>query len=423
LKQRLSTAWELMSLPGDPDLADRLAVQAVKAGLPARPRLVFPLRVNRWGRLAPLAATALLLVAVVDFGQLQGSGATPLDEHVAAEGQRLATFARAMQARSEREELPRSAKQASAIERLGARMESGALSRSETLQQLRALGDAIDEERRSAQTQAGAAGNSQGGARAGLPSDLDPDGLRRRMAEGKLDGGDRRALARSASDLDRAGIPRRELEDALQRQEAGEDAPLEEILQKLAQVRRALAEDKELREAREQVLRSRDNLGDPQARSDTGKGSSSDLAWDDDERESGSTPGGHESASNERLRGEFARQAGRSGSQGDSSNATENPQVPYEPEAPPASAPVLSAQGQLREGEMRSSEGRTLPRSNRGRVADLPLRPEYAAQIEQALAGERYPAHYKEFMRRYFLSLSQSEGPAPAQPPEERGTQ
>jgi len=49
LKQRLSTAWEYMTVHGDAELTERLATQAVKANLPDRPGLVFPLRVNRWG--------------------------------------------------------------------------------------------------------------------------------------------------------------------------------------------------------------------------------------------------------------------------------------------------------------------------------------------------------------------------------------
>ena len=37
LKQRLSTAWEFMTVRGEDALAERLAAQAVKAGLPAIP--------------------------------------------------------------------------------------------------------------------------------------------------------------------------------------------------------------------------------------------------------------------------------------------------------------------------------------------------------------------------------------------------
>ena len=59
LKQRLSTAWEYMGASGDGALTDRLALQAVGAGLPDDPWSVFPLRVNRWGWLVPLAAMAL----------------------------------------------------------------------------------------------------------------------------------------------------------------------------------------------------------------------------------------------------------------------------------------------------------------------------------------------------------------------------
>src|SRR5688572_771395 len=86
LKQRLSTAWEFVSRNDDKALADRLAAQAVKAGLPARPALVFPLRVNRWGRLAPLAAITLILASIIDLPQPQAPARRALDPLVMDEG-------------------------------------------------------------------------------------------------------------------------------------------------------------------------------------------------------------------------------------------------------------------------------------------------------------------------------------------------
>jgi len=147
LKQRFSTAWELVIVHGDNELTDRLVVQAVKAGLPAHPWMVFPLRVNRWGRLAPLAATALLLVSVIDLHRAQTPVSRSVDKPVVREGQRLGAFARAMQARAEHDKLPRSARQAAQLERLGARMQSGTLSRSQALGQLRRMAESLEEER------------------------------------------------------------------------------------------------------------------------------------------------------------------------------------------------------------------------------------------------------------------------------------
>mgnify|MGYP003342455720 CR=1 FL=1 len=43
LKQRLSTAWEVMTVRDDSELAERLSAQAVRAGLPAYPGRLFPL--------------------------------------------------------------------------------------------------------------------------------------------------------------------------------------------------------------------------------------------------------------------------------------------------------------------------------------------------------------------------------------------
>src|SRR5688572_16287803 len=224
LKQRLSTAWEFLTAHQDEELTERLAVQAVNAGLPADPWAVFPLRVNRWGWLAPLAATALLLAAVIEVDRTaQAPAPRAPDERVVSEGERLGAFGRAMQERAAREQLPRSATQAAELERLGARMESGALSRGQAVGELRRRAVALDEERRQALTDAGGADGGQRGADQRAPradqgspagdrgsprekgpaagSGLNPEAMLDRMRRGGLDSADLRALARYQKDL------------------------------------------------------------------------------------------------------------------------------------------------------------------------------------------------------------------------------
>ena len=249
LKQRLSTAWEFMTVHDDVKLADRLAVQAVEAGLPARAGQVFPLHVNCWGRLAPLAATALLLVSVVDLSRMQAPVAQKVDEQVVSEGQRLGAFGRSMQARAQRDKLPRSARQAAQLERLGARMESGALTRSEALGQLRGTGESLDQERRQALAEANRTDigplRPESGERSSITPDLDPGAM-----------------------LERSDTPRRDLEDALRRHRSGDNEGLGEMLEQLAQMDRARKEGEELQSAREQVRRAQENLGESLAGTD-----------------------------------------------------------------------------------------------------------------------------------------------------------
>jgi len=45
---------------------------------------------------------------------------------------------------------------------------------------------------------------------------------------------------------------------------------------------------------------------------------------------------------------------------------------------------------------------------------------DFAPQVEEVLSKEQYPAHYKEFVRRYFLKLSQGRVPQ-QQPTDNRG--
>ena len=409
LKQRLSTAWEYVTIHGDNALADRLAVHAVKAGLPARPWRVFPLRVNRWGLLSPLAATALLLVSVVDVSRVPGPLPRNVDEQVVAEGQRLGAFGRAMQARAERDKLPRSTRQAAKIERLGARMESGALSRSQALEQLRQRGESLDQERMQAQASQTGAGLQRAESAEGSPiaPHLNAGAMLERMQRGALDSDDTRALAQRLSDIERSGIARQELENALGRHRAGVDDALREILEKLAQIERALKEDRELRNAREQVRRARENLADSRAGASAGRGRTAILDWDDDEGEDRGDKGEANAGAVRRLDSATAGKSSSGASLGDSSIAADRQHSPLRPDSRP-SGPVLAPQGQMRDGEVfTSQEGWILPRPGRPRVENVEMSSEFASQVEEVLSREQYPAHYKEFIRRYFLTLSQ----------------
>jgi hypothetical protein len=419
LKQRLSTAWELMSLRGDDELTDRLAVQAVRAGIPARPGTVFPLRVNRWGWLAPLAATALLLVSVVDLSGVQPPVPHTVDEQVVGEGQRLGAFGREMQARARRDKLPRSTRQAARVEKLGAHMESGALTRDQALGQLARMGESLDQERMQALAEANPGDRGlqrgQNARRPSIAADLNPGAMLERMQRGGLDSADTRALAQRLDDIARAGIPRKDLQNALERHEAGADEALKEILEKLAQLERALKEDRELQNALEQVRRAQDNLGSPRASPDTRSSSVVPLDWDDEEREQRDAQGAADARAESRQNSPSMGRASRSASQADSSLATERADAPQRAQVDPGGR-VLRPEGQLGAGEDFTTQGRMLPRSNRPSVEHVQIGSEFAAQAEEVLSSEHYPEHYKEFVRRYFLNLSQGARVSPGEP-------
>jgi hypothetical protein len=419
LKQRLSTAWEFMTTRGEDALAERLAAQAVKAGLPAIPGTVFPLRVNRWGRLAPLAATALLLASVVDPLPIAPSQLRELDEQVAGEGRRLGAYGRAMQERAERDELPRSARQAARIERLGARMGSGALSRSEALGQLGQLAKSLDAERMQAlaESNIGAAPPRPGSAeRAPAASGLNPGAMLDRLQRGALDSADTRALAERLDDLERSGIPRRQVDDALGRHRAGADAALKEILEQLARIDRAGKEGRELQSAREQVSRAQANLGNGPAGTKGGAGALPDLDWGDDERGERGAKGAGKPGVDARPQSEALGEAAHGGTRGDSSVAIDREPPPFLPDTG-RSGPILEPEGRAGEGEEYASQGRILPRPNRPRGENVEMRREFVPQVEEALSSERYPDRHKEFIRRYFLNLSRGERPSQEQSP------
>jgi len=424
LKQRLSTAWEFMAVHGDGELAERLAVQAVRAGLPDRPESVFPLQINRWGRLAPFAAATLLLASLIDLNSTREPVPHEVDEQVASEGQRLGAFGRAMQERAKRDKLPRSARQAGEIERLGARMESGALSRDHALNELRKADESLDRERTQALAEAGqgGAGSKGAGRKVGSPntSGLNPEAMLDRMRRGALDSADSRALSQRLDDLERSGVPRPELKSALARHQAGSDDALKEILEKLALTERALKEDRELRGAREQVRRARENLGESPARADRARDPAAGIDWDEDEDRDRGARGDAKAGADGRLESRPGRDAQRADSPGDASVAAERQHSPFSPDSG-KSGPLLKPQGQMREGPVYSSQGKILPRADRPVVENVEMKSEFASQVESVLSREEYPAHYKEFIRRYFLSLSRG-APAQRESPGARGT-
>jgi hypothetical protein len=418
LKQRLSTAWEIMTVRGDSELAERLSVQAVKAGLPTHPGRLFPLRVNRWGRLAPLAAIALLLASAVDLGWMQAPAPREVDEQVVREGQRLGAFGRAMQERARRDRLPRSARQAQQLERLGAHMESGALARGEALGQLRGMRDALDEERMQALAEANQTDiGPLRGEGSPLASDPDTRAALESIQRWTPDSADTRALAKQLADLERSGVPQRDLEDALRRKLTEDIEGLREMLEKLAQVDRARREDRELQSAREQVRLALENLGEPGSGTDGGRSPGVDLDFDEEDDRGGKSAA--DAAADGRRRTEMARGATGADSPGDSSGAPKRQHAPAGPDSRDT-GPVLKPEGQAREGEVFVTEARIHPRTARPSVENVAMSSEYASQVEDVLSREEYPAHYKEFVRRYFLTLSRGRVPQ-QQPTDTRG--
>jgi hypothetical protein len=411
LKQRLSTAWEFMTRHGDRELAGRLAAQAVKARLPVSSALVFPLRVNRWGRLAPVAAAALLLAGVLDLDWRRPQAPPEVDERVVSEGQRLGAFARAMQDRARREQLPRSDRQARSLERLGARMESGALARAQALEQLRQLGLSLDEDSLQVLADVNEAAPPMGGERSGRwpeASGLNPGAMPDPSTKGALHAGDPHARNDGRDGRGRSGMPRRDGGDAAKRLAAGTDEA--GMTPEEPEPRyRARKEHEELGRARDVVRRAREKLresttgvddgGTRAAERDAASGEESGGDDPEDGRRGGGTAGN----------GSFSALHGGSGA------AEERQKPPFFPDSRP-SGPVLKPRGQVGAGEPFVFQGRVLPNDVRPGVESVEVNRQFAREVEEVLSREHYPAHYKELVRRYFLSLSQGGLPSHQQP-------
>jgi hypothetical protein len=167
--------------------------------------------------------------------------------------------------------------------------------------------------------------------------------------------------------------------------------------------------------AREQVLRAQERLGDS-ASSARGQSTVPEIDWDGDERADRDARRGEDDPAGARRSSQPGRADPRSASRGDGIE-TDRAQSPYRPEPGPR-GPVLQPKGEMREGESHSSHARLPARAGTSSVENVEMAREFAPQVEEVLSREEYPAHYKEFIRRYFLSLSRGArgSPDPAAP-------
>jgi hypothetical protein len=408
LKQRLSTAWEFAQRGADAALSERLAAQAVRARLPARARsmLVFPLRLNAYGMLVPVAAIALLLVSALDLQRFHAPAAAAVDESVLSEGVRLREYGQRMEGRARREALPRSTAASQQLQQLGSRMESAALSRGEALSRLRDLDQGLDAARRAAlgegeQTPIGPLQIDELDGARGPGGAPDARAMLQRLLDGQLDGGEARALGSDPDTLARAGVSREALEQALGSFSQGEQEDLRDILERLSRAEQAREDARTLGDAREQVARARQSLGDPSGAEERAGGPPQAGA----EGDGGAAREGSDLADAD-IDGIADAAGGSRGSAGGSRPAQQAVRrAPRELDT----GPVLQARGRPGEGGVLVSQARVLPRAGQAGIDNVELDARFATQVEAVLSKEHYPAHHKEFIRRYFLSLSEGQ--------------
>ncbi|MGI9334098.1 MAG: hypothetical protein ACR2RL_13200, partial [Gammaproteobacteria bacterium] len=158
----------------------------------------------------------------------------------------------------------------------------------------------------------------------------------------------------------------------------------------------------ELRRAREEVTRARDSLGDREV----SVSSADERGQGDMESEAQGADGFGDFRANEAGDGEWDGLPSNAGS-GQSLRGQNEGGAPAQTPATQRASVVLKPQSQLREGAVFTSQARVAPRVDKpsGKVVELDTR--YSAQVEHVLSKEDYPLHRKEYVRRYFLNLSQ----------------
>ncbi len=401
LRQRLSSAFEFVSADKDSPLAKTLAHQAVRARLPARPELTFPLRLNAFGRVVPLAVLLLAIASMLEFDTVSDPRSPAADSLVVHEGVRLRDYARRMQQRARADGLPRSAAAASKLERLGSRMESGTLDRDRVLERLEGLSRAIDEERRRAlmEAQQTQIGPLQSKALDATPQ-MRPQ-LQRLLSGRQLSAEEIARLADEAGQRLQRSASDEELMRAWRELDDGDAEAMQRLLERLDRAERARGDASTLDRARSQIERSRENLGDRSVPSEQRTQSHGDghALMDEESAFADGDDLGEDGLSD--------REDGRSpGSRAGSESDRPRRPAPVPPGEPDARV-VLRPQSRFHEGKVFSSTARVLPREGDIRAEREALAVDIQNQLESVLARDDYPLHYKEFVRRYFLTLTQ----------------
>ena len=414
LKEQLSTALEFSGRPPapteaveakgeelDPILVERLARRAARARVPVRPTRIFPIRLNTWARLIPVAGALVLVAALVELPHLTATDETPLgDPEVIAAGVELEDYGVAMAARARRNQMTRATEQAAAIEELGGQMRHGGLARPEALARLRQVGEELNRQSMKAlsegsQTQVGAVSFES----LSRPEQHQAQSLREllnRVLPGRLSADEAMRMGGEDLPLDGAGISWDRLEQALREHAEGDSKALMEVLRDLPERARSSPEAKELLDARRAVDQARRRLGDTNADQSSDAdpfGQAGDLRGPDNES------------------GEWdADENSNAGEIGGSGQSRGNAAGPEAGSADGASAPgnqgaVVKPDGQIGAGGVYSGEARVLPRGNESAVVPVDVTTDYAARVEEVMSKEVIPDRHKDFVRRYFLGV------------------
>lgn len=406
LKQRLSTAWEYVRADAPRPIAARLAQAALVRRHARRPEHVFPPRYNTEGRFLPVAFIALMVAVMFEPAPVGDDSPAIADKDVSIQGARLGEFGRQLESRARRQGLPRAERQARRMQELGSRMRSGLLTRSEALDRLKPLSQAVDAERLAAmsegpQTRVGPLRVESVPGRSGNLARALRDSLERTLAgEGPPD-------ARTQSQLDSMGISREQLKKALDALTEGDESRLRELMEELERLGKNTEDAEALDDAGKAINRARRNLGDESVPSQAEPRRRS--VPDRDSGSGESRPGqGNPGEMDEFGMGESPN-SGRPGAGPPIEELTRQRTSRFD--VPEGNLVVIQARGQLGDGEVYSSEARVLPQINEATRAPQAVNTEMTEQAEAVMSESRYPPHRKDFLRRYFLNLS--EGAAP----------
>lgn len=417
-EERVSTALELILAPTAPgplgrrviaDAIDHLAAIDLRDAVPVR----FP-KETSW--MAVLAVLLLVWTTWVSGLTIPGTPARRTAETIRQEGSRLEQFATTLQSKARTEHIPLTRRAAPAIRDLGVRLQQERIDRAQALARIAELSRQIGQTRREISERIEATRPAPSG-QTSLPQELlqrqalqrqirqlqeltsrlrqDPSGTRKdalerlgaitQQGEGNQPAQVQRNLQRARDQLQQGNVP-------------GAGESLTEALRELEGLQSLLADAEGLKNAQQQLDRSRTSMAGGPTQADT------------------------EATPQSSQRGRTLNAPGRNPPSPDAGNETAPPQGPNEGTTPGtgevrdkigASTPRLQVQkapskvrGSQAEGPVTTSEVIGTGRPGESRVQSATVSPTIVTQADRAMERARTPARYRTLVRRYFELLA-----------------
>jgi hypothetical protein len=411
LRERLSTAYELLTSPYAHPLRPIVLQEAARVARSVNPFRVIPSTTPRTLRWTPFLLLAIVLVLMVDFGMFLPQSFIGGDERPSSalyeQGQQLERQGKRLETEARRRGLERSLEAARRMQSLGQRLQNEKVNEREAMARVNSLSEYVRNLEEELKKMAVLEDVSLSKVREVMVNQASVSAEVQRllglMGRGKLSPGEMRHLQERLQSLGQQGTLDEQLSEALNQLRDGNLEGAREMLESYL-LQDQLAQDFEHLQRAERTIEGSFEHGiDPGEEmdleaSDRDSGESSDYEMAGDPRGgSGGMPGGMEED-------EYLDSEGMGSSNSIGSGRGLESEASRSRIAEPKS-PASRITGQTGEGGVRRSYVRALPLKADAAVPLEEVITAYQKRAEESLLREEIPPNNRDLVRAYFLAI------------------